>query len=312
MGFGNSNNWQTEAALRNERLAKQTSLDKLLEHVNWDAETLTLSLNGITLSWGDIAGAGDVAMKSDIPTDAHITQITENSISTATIYMSQLYGGRLGGSGWKMTYSNNQFYVGEYIDGQYGYGSFSLNGNAATIDGHTVDIVAGGSLSIYAGTTAQLNDYEILTAGNYSMYLSYYSSGSTANFYKVYISAPGAISEDHSVLRYYESNGQICTTSSSRRWKRDIEDVKDEALDPHKLYEVPVRQFRYNEGTLVDGKDDVLRIGFIAEELEEIYPLATCHDKDGLASDWNDRALIPAMLKLIQELNERVKVLENG
>ena len=29
MGFGNSNNWQTEAALRNERLAKQTSLDKL-------------------------------------------------------------------------------------------------------------------------------------------------------------------------------------------------------------------------------------------------------------------------------------------
>lgn len=90
MGFGNSNNWQTEAILRNERLAKQTSLDKLLEHVNWDAETLTLSLNGITLSWGDIAGAGDVAMKSDIPTDAHITQITENAIQTSYLTAQHL------------------------------------------------------------------------------------------------------------------------------------------------------------------------------------------------------------------------------
>lgn len=324
MGFGNSNNWQTEAVLRNERLAKQTSLDKLLEHVNWDAETLTLSLSGITLSWGDIAGADDVAMKSDIPTDAHITQITENTISTAYIVADSvaanhitnatLWGNQYGFSfdttdGFKVGYMGTDemaranLLVGYNQDGFYG--TVSLNAYEVAFDAQYVNI--------WATKGATINGYEIVTAGSISSFLSgYYSSGSTANFYKVYISTPGAISEDHSVLRYYESNGQICTTSSSRRWKRDIEDVKDEALDPHKLYEVPVRQFRYNEGTLVDGKDDVLRIGFIAEELEEIYPLATCHDKDGLASDWNDRALIPAMLKLIQELNERVKVLENG
>ena len=113
MGFGNSNNWQTEAVLRNERLAKQTSLDKLLEHVNWDAETLTLSLSGITLSWGDIEGSDDVAMKSDIANVVRYTEIgtnyviTENLTATnlaitgdstfdGTVYVSQLNGGNTG------------------------------------------------------------------------------------------------------------------------------------------------------------------------------------------------------------------------
>ena len=89
MGFGNSNNWQTEAALRNERLAKQTSLDKLLEHVNWDAETLTLSLNGITLSWDDIEGADDV-LKKDAAGNAYVTQITQNAIQTSYLTAQHL------------------------------------------------------------------------------------------------------------------------------------------------------------------------------------------------------------------------------
>ena len=89
MGFGNSNNWQTEAVLRNERLAKQTSLDKLLEHVNWDAETLTLSLSGITLSWGDIEGADDVLKKDDAG-NAYVTQITQNAIQTSYLTAQHL------------------------------------------------------------------------------------------------------------------------------------------------------------------------------------------------------------------------------
>ena len=89
MGFGNSNNWQTEAVLRNERLAKQTSLDKLLEHVNWDAETLTLSLSGITLSWGDIEGADDV-LKKDAAGNAYVTQITQNAIQTSYLTAQHL------------------------------------------------------------------------------------------------------------------------------------------------------------------------------------------------------------------------------
>ena len=116
MGFGNSNNWQTEAALRNERLAKQTSLDKLLEHVNWDAETLTLSLSGITLSWGDITGAGDVAMKSDIPTNVvRYTEIGENYVITQSLEATNLSitGGNVNINSSSSDY--NAIYL-EYVD----------------------------------------------------------------------------------------------------------------------------------------------------------------------------------------------------
>ena len=324
MGFGNSNNWQTEAVLRNERLAKQTSLDKLLEHVNWDAETLTLSLSGITLSWGDIEGADDVLKKDDAG-KAYVTKITQDTIQSTyivadSVAADNITNATLWGRSYGFDFSTSKGFTVGYVGNTEDYTAdltvgYDADGAFGTVEinSHVITLSANRRINMFATSGVTVNGYELVTGGNISSFLSgYYSSGSTANFYKVYISTPGAISEDHSVLRYYESNGQVCTTSSSRRWKRDIEDVKDEALDPHKLYEVPVRQFRYNEGTLVDGKDDVLRIGFIAEELEEIYPLATCHDKDGLASDWNDRALIPAMLKLIQELNERVKALENG
>ena len=323
MGFGNSNNWQTEAALRNERLAKQTSLDKLLEHVNWDAETLTLSLNGITLSWGDITGADNVAMKSDIPTDAHITQITENTISTAYIVADSvaadhitnatLWGNQYGFSfdttdGFKVGYvGNTEDYTADLTVGYDANGAFGT----VEINSHVITLSANRQINMFATSGVTINGEEVIVNAVLTQVLSsYYKSGSTATLYKLYITSPGAISEDNSVLRYYSPNGQVCTTSSSRRWKRDIENVSDESLDPHKLYEVPIRQFRYNEGTLVDGKDDVLRIGFIAEELEEIYPLATCHDRDGLVSDWNDRALIPAMLKLIQEQHNEIETLK--
>ena len=172
----------------------------------------------------------------------------------------------------------------------------------------SADEITCSSLSVGGSSVATKSD---LSSYVKSSALSDYAKlNSSPTFYKTYVTSPGAISDSNSVLRWYSSNGQICTTSSSRRWKRDIEDVKDEALDPHKLYEVPVRQFRYNEGTLVDGKDDVLRIGFIAEEMDEIYPLGACYDSEDKPRDWNERALIPAMLKLIQEHNERIKVLE--
>ena len=115
MGFGNSNNWQTEAELRNARLAKQTSLDKLLEHVNWDAETLTLSLSGITLSWGDIEGASDVAMKSDIANVVRYTQIGENYVITQSLEATNLSitGGNVNINSSSSDY--NAIYL-EYVD----------------------------------------------------------------------------------------------------------------------------------------------------------------------------------------------------
>lgn len=114
---------------------------------------------------------------------------------------------------------------------------------------------------------------------------------------------------------------RLCKTGSSERYKEDISLVISESLQPKLLYNLPVRQFRYKEGVLV--KEDPynltrpLVIGFIAEEVDKYFP-AACVKQKGVAEDWNVRAMVPAMLSLIQEqhkqiedLINRIKVLEN-
>ena len=104
---------------------------------------------------------------------------------------------------------------------------------------------------------------------------------------------------------------------SSRRWKNsESEDLGE--LDPDALYNLPVKTFYYNDGYLMDenckhGKDcrcGKKFIGFIAEDVAEVYPLAADMDSEGKPKNWNERILLPAMLKLIQEQNDRLKILE--
>lgn len=104
------------------------------------------------------------------------------------------------------------------------------------------------------------------------------------------------------------------TASSSRRYKKNITDQLSEELNPDKLYDLPVRSFRYKPGYLGNGdqREDKDIIGLIVEELDEIYPIAVNHDEKGRPEMWNAQILIPAMLKLIQEQNERIIALEKA
>ena len=51
-------------------------------------------------------------------------------------------------------------------------------------------------------------------------------------------------------------------------------------------------------------------IGFIAEDVQSIYEPAVDYDDDGQPESWNSRVIVPALLKLIQEQNARLVVLE--
>ena len=81
-----------------------------------------------------------------------------------------------------------------------------------------------------------------------------------------------------------------------------------------------MRQFIFNED-YIDADDDRLGLyipGFIAEEVAEHYPIAA--DLDAVEREfdnWNERLIIPGMLKLIQDqkkmidaLTARIDVLE--
>ncbi len=105
---------------------------------------------------------------------------------------------------------------------------------------------------------------------------------------------------------YITSNGNFrrTTNTSSQRYKKDIKDIESQQLNPERLYNLPIKQFKYKEEyqpNLKDSRYNKDLIGFIAEDVKEIYPIATDYNENGEVENWNERYMIPAMLKLIQE-----------
>lgn len=100
-------------------------------------------------------------------------------------------------------------------------------------------------------------------------------------------------------------DGGLGLVKSSRKYKKNIKDVDKNEIDYEALYNLPIRQFEFKDGIKGSGIDGV-QIGFIADEVAKIFPNAALRNKDGEPSNWTDRTLIPAMLKLIQEQKKTI------
>ena len=107
--------------------------------------------------------------------------------------------------------------------------------------------------------------------------------------------------------------------SSSRRYKEAITTQLNDELNPEKLYELLVVQYKYREGHLskTDQRYGKEFIGLLAEDIHMKYPIAANMGEDGFVENYNVDILVPAMLKLIQnqkkQLDEqelRIKTLE--
>jgi len=77
------------------------------------------------------------------------------------------------------------------------------------------------------------------------------------------------------------------------------------------LYDLDVHTFRYKEGYIETTDERYLQDipGLIAEELDGILPIAVDHI-NGNVEMWNNQVLVPCLLKLIQDLNNRLKKFE--
>lgn len=105
----------------------------------------------------------------------------------------------------------------------------------------------------------------------------------------------------------FASDGStICyLSSSSRRYKDHISDMS--LGEAEKILDIPVVWFRYKEGYL-DPNDQMAGKnipGLYAEDVYNNFPEAAYSNADGKIENWNERMIIPAMLKLIQELYKR-------
>ena len=110
-----------------------------------------------------------------------------------------------------------------------------------------------------------------------------------------------------------DSSGNIKrATGSSKRWKKDITENIEERLNPEALYNLKIKQFKYKDNYL-DEKDKRKGqniLGFIAEDIQEIYEPATEYDEDGNVEMWNSDVMIPAMLQLIQNQYKDIQNLQ--
>ena len=104
-----------------------------------------------------------------------------------------------------------------------------------------------------------------------------------------------------------DSNGKVCRTSSSKRFKHDIKPL----TGWKSILNIPVVSFKYNEGYVSkdDQRYDVSVPGFIAEDVDRYYPLAADKNK-GTVEDWNLRYIVPPMLAVEQDHERRIAELE--
>ncbi|MDO5139015.1 MAG: hypothetical protein Q4D71_11240, partial [Oscillospiraceae bacterium] len=110
-------------------------------------------------------------------------------------------------------------------------------------------------------------------------------------------------------LSYNNSTVQMAS-SSSRRYKHDIDYDLTVDRDFHRLLKLRPAEFIFNEDHPLqyhDMKGEKIP-GLIAEDVAEIYPSATIHDPDtGEIESWDERRIIPGMLALIQEQHEMIE-----
>ena len=235
-----------------------------------------------------------------VGTDEIISKINQTA-ETITINASKInFNG--------MITANNRFKI-------LSDGSFEANyGKIANWDVRSDYIesrnVGGVTTKLYANGNIAFGDCTISTYGGAFTIrngLHIYTSTNTVNGFddgterfKVY-GLEHVTSGGHLV---FGSDGATVSylSSSSKRYKDHVKDMTIEEAE--KILAVPVVWFKYKEGYLnatdwLNGKE---LPGFYAEDIYNIFPQATQLNENGEPEDWNYRVLIPAMLKLIQEL----------
>lgn len=253
---------------------------------------------GGTITGGTITGAYISAGTLDC-SNANVTGlVVGENVDMGNL---DIYGGSAEDVGLSVRYGNY------FVDIAAGIVQVGYNGLAAQLE-------AGGLTASWIDVDRWYCDGYSYTPDDFAStnhsHSEYYTSGDTIRANYLYIANLGSASQQ--ALYCSTNSGIVGTDSSSARYKNSIADVTDEMLDPHRLYDLPVRQFKWNEGHFDEAEGynyDTLNIGFIAEEMAEFYPYATVISK-GQIESWETRRILPAMLALIQEQHKEIEDLK--
>ncbi len=146
--------------------------------------------------------------------------------------------------------------------------------------------ITTGSYNIEIGNVGLSNDNGVIRIGDSSI------NGAT------FIAGIRAISTgiNNAVPVLIDSNGQLGTSSSSRRFKEDINDMGDASSGLLRLRPVT---FRYKK-PFSDGSKPI-QYGLIAEEVAEVYPDLVARGSDGQIETVKYQLLDPMLLNELQK-----------
>ncbi len=99
------------------------------------------------------------------------------------------------------------------------------------------------------------------------------------------------------------SDGKLGTVVSTKKRKRDIEDIPKE--DYERLFQIQPKKFK-----MIDDESNEVHYGAIAEEVDEIMPECVVHDKEGNPASIQYHKLTGHFIAILQEHQKRFYQLE--
>ena len=153
--------------------------------------------------------------------------------------------------------------------------------------------VSSGSNNIEIGTAGTALDNNIIRIG--SGQIAFFAAGVrgvTTNF-------------NNAVPVLVDTQGQLGTVSSSRRFKEDIQDMGAASHDLMRLHPVT---FRYKQ-PFADGTKPI-QYGLIAEEVAEVYPDLVAHSADGQIETVKYQVLDSMLLNEVQRQQAEIRSLQ--
>ena len=159
---------------------------------------------------------------------------------------------------------------------------FNAGNNIASGNGNNIDIGNGGSGS----------DSGVIRVGTSGTHSAFFAAGVRGI----------TTGSNNAIPVLIDSNGQLGTVSSSRRFKEDIEDMGAASRDLMRLRPVT---YRYKE-PFGDGSKPI-QYGLIAEEVAEVYPDLVAHSADGKIETVKYQVLDSMLLNEVQRQQVEIR-----
>jgi hypothetical protein len=163
------------------------------------------------------------------------------------------------------------------------------------------NVAAGNGGNIHIGTQGAAGDAGVIRIGGTA------AMGDNAAQTSFFVAGVSGVrtGNANAVSVVIDSNGQLGTVNSSRRFKEDIHDMGEASSGLLRLRPVT---FRYRQ-PLADGSKPV-EYGLIAEEVAEVYPDLVAHSADGQIQSVKYQVLDSMLLNELRKQVEKVQSLE--